>query len=113
MTTPRQSAGQPPFERAAADTLATVRGERRRPATPVLTPEEKAEADKVELSKLYCTLCGGAHALPSTTACPRLASFELDGEGKLRAGSFWAGRRWAKGRVAFIEDLHEKGEADA
>ena len=110
---PRQSAGQPLFEDAAAATIAAARGERRRPAVPVLTAEEKAEAAKVGQKNLYCSLCGGAHALPSTTACPRLASFDLDGEGRLKAGTFWPGRRWAKGRVAFIEDLHEKEDADA
>lgn len=115
MTHPRQSAGQPPFEDAAAATIAAARGERRRPVTvpQPLTEEDKAEAAKVEQARLYCTLCGGAHAMPSTPACPRLASFELDGEGKLRAGTFWPGLKWAKGRVALIEDLHEKESADA
>ena len=113
MTHPRQSAGQPPFEDQAAHSIAAVRGERRRPVPPPpLTEDDKAEAAKVGQAGLYCGLCGGAHAMPSTPACPRLASFELDGEGKLKAGTFWPGLKWAKGRVALIEDLHEKESAD-
>jgi hypothetical protein len=114
VTHPRQSAGQPPFEDAAAATIAAARGQQRRPVLPAqpLTEEDKAEAAKVAQAKLYCTLCGGAHAMPSTPACPRLSSFELDGDGKLKAGTFWPGLKWAKGRVALIEDLHEKDGND-
>lgn len=48
--------------------------------------------------------------MPGTAACPRLASFEIDGDGKVKAGTFWPGLKWAKGRVEFVEDLMEAGD---
>ena len=39
---------------------------------------------------------------------PRLATFELDGDGKVIKGSFWPGLNWAKGRVILAEDAAEE-----
>jgi hypothetical protein len=106
----------PMLENAAQDSIAAARGQVRyaRPegyeAFP-LSPAEKAEAQKAEAQHdPVCGLCGGYHYAPSTAACPRLASFELDGDGKLKSGTFWPGDKWAKGRVVFKDDTLEEDE---
>jgi hypothetical protein len=76
-----------------------------RPQVPALSPQERAEAEQAE----RCVYCAGIHAGMSTPACPRLASFELDGDGKVKAGTFWAGLEWAKGRVVLAEDAAGDG----
>ena len=53
-----------------------------------LTDEEKEDALKSAKDEI-CLLCGGLHAAPNTPACPRVASFELNGDGKLVKGTFW------------------------
>lgn len=119
MTTPgvpSAARGQPPLEQVAADTIQALRGTQRRfpPGYEPhpLTAVERKEADKVAADRIpVCGLCGGHHYAPSTAACPRLASFELDAEGKLRAGTFWKGRKWAKGTVVFKADALEDEEA--
>ena len=118
MTTPRQSQGAPAFDALAQDVIATARGDRRRyvqppQAEPPLTAEDKAKAAEIERLARVCPLCIGIHALPGTAGCPRLASFELDGDGKVRAGTFFEGKAWAKGRVILYEDLKEDdGDGD-
>ena len=112
MTTPRQSQGAPPFDAVAQDVFAATRGERPRyvqppQPEPPLTAEEKTKAAELERLKQVCPLCVGIHPLPGSPGCPRLATFELDGDGKVRAGSFFPGRSWAKGRVVLYEDLKE------
>ena len=112
MTHPRQSAGQPPFEDAAAATIAAARGQQRRPVLPVpLTPEEQAEADKAAQTAEVCLFCLGYHHAPSTQGCPRLATFQLDGQGRVTSGTYWPGRSWAKGRVVLFEDTKESEPA--
>lgn len=114
---PGASRGQPAFDALAADVIGSVRGQPRHPVVPPgyegypLSPEEAEEAKRAEAQHdPVCGLCGGYHYGPSTTACPRLASFELDGEYKLKAGTFWPGREWAEGLVVFKADVLE-GEA--
>jgi hypothetical protein len=102
---------RPPFEDEAARVLAAAR-RATVPQRPVLTQREKTEAQEAARQQRHCALCGGIHAMPSTAACPRLASFELDGDGKVRAGTFWPGKRWSKGRVLLAEDAHEDGEEE-
>ena len=53
-----------------------------------LSDDEKAEALKSAKDEI-CTLCGGLHAAPNTPACPRVASFELNGDGRIVKGTFW------------------------
>ena len=53
-----------------------------------LTDEEKEDALKSAKDEI-CLLCGGLHAAPNTPACPRVAAFELNGDGKIIKGSFW------------------------
>lgn len=102
------SGSRPPFDPAAASTLGAVRqrlaGERPHPAQPPLTEAERTEAQKAG----HCQFCAGIHAGMSTPACPRLATFKLDGDGKVMEGSFWPGTDWAPGRVIFAEDAAEE-----
>ena len=95
----------PPFDAAASQTLAAMQSHLR-PQSPMvpLTEQERAEAAKAE----HCLFCAGIHAGMSTPACPRLASFRLDGDGKLTEGTFWEGTAWAQGRVLFAEDVAEE-----
>jgi len=109
---PGGSRGGPMLEDIAQQVLQQARGQR--PAFPPgyepvpLSPEEKAEADKAAQEReVVCLLCGGYHALPSSPACPRLSSVELNGDFKIVKATFWQGRKWAEGRVVFKEDLLE------
>ncbi len=107
MTTLGAGRGQPPLEGVAQDVLAQARQQSRHRPVPPLTPAEKAEAGKVAAAKLYCGFCAGSHASPSTAACPRLASVKMNADGTVTEATFWPGRKWAKGRVVFIEDQVE------
>ena len=107
---PGSGRGAPMFEQAAQDAIAAARPRQQAwpPHEPVydlppgpLTDRERAEADK---AKEPCRFCLGYHALPNSAGCPRLASFEFDGDGRVKAGTFFEGTKWAKGRVVFIED---------
>lgn len=80
------------------------------PRPPVLTPEDRAEAEKAASENRYCLYCGGLHAGPSTPACPRLSGGKLDGDGKIVEFTFWPGTDWAEGRVIFAEDAAEDEE---
>lgn len=104
-------AGRPTFDQQAHLSLGAIR-ERldprmlTRPPEARLTATEQAQAQQAQ----HCQYCAGIHAGISTPACPRLASFELDGDGKVKAGTFWPGTDWAHGRVVFAEDAHEDPE---
>ena len=116
MTHPQQGRGAPPLEHIAQEVLGEVAGRQRRaqlpPAAVPLSEAEKAEADKVADAKNLCSFCLGLHPLPNSPGCPRLASFELDGDGKVKAGTFFPGRRWSKGRVVLFEDTKEDDDDD-
>ena len=56
---------------------------------PVLTPEEREDALKRAEDGETCRFCGAFHHGASTPACPRLATFELNGDGQVVKGSFW------------------------
>jgi hypothetical protein len=124
VTSPRQSQGPPPFENAAQEVLQAAQGHQRRYAPPAipLTAGEKAIAGSVTEAKCrqcglvhradLCCLCGCVHALPGTPSCPRLASFELDPEGRVRSGTLRLDARWMKGRVVPFGDLHEEEEEE-
>ena len=56
---------------------------------PVLTAEERKEALEAVDGKETCLFCGALHHGASTPACPRLATFELNGDGQVVKGSFW------------------------
>jgi hypothetical protein len=100
-----------------------------------LTEDEKAEALKSAKDDA-CYLCGALHAAPNTPACPRVATFKLNGDGKLVEGSFWPDAAtdssvemsrdgqvigvhhqvrggWDTSRVVFISDVADDGEAES
>jgi hypothetical protein len=117
MPGPGGARGQPALEQTAQETVAAITGVQRRRYPPGYEPaplsaEERAEAEKAEQDKAaVCILCAGYHALPSSPACPRLASVELNGDQKITKATYWPGRGWAKGRVVFREDAMEDEEA--
>ena len=53
-----------------------------------LSEDEKAEALKSAKDDI-CLLCGGLHPAPNTPACPRLATFECNPDGRIIKGTFW------------------------
>jgi hypothetical protein len=111
---PSQSRGVPPFDQAAADSLAAVHGQQRpQYAPPQPDPEQAALEQQASAAGKLCGLCLGIHELPGTAACPRLASVELNPDGTVKAATFWPGLDWAKGRVVLWESLHEKGSGPA
>ena len=111
---PAANRGQPAFDQTAQDAIAAARGQPRHWTPPPgyeaapLNPQEAAEAQKIQAERdNACGLCGGYHFMPGTAACPRLASFELNGDGTLIRGTYWPGDKWAKGRVVFKADTME------
>ena len=113
---PGSGRGAPMFEQVAQDAIAATRPRPQQwpPPEPVygqppapLTDEEKKLAAQAERAALICRLCGAVHAMPNTAACPRLASFELDADGKVKAGTFFSGTKW-QDRVVLAEELHEE-----
>jgi hypothetical protein len=113
---PGGSRGGPMLEETAQAAIAAARGQRPRyppgyEAVP-LDAEEKAEAEKAARERdEVCVLCAGYHAQPSSPACPRLSSVELNNDMKIVKATFWPGRKWAEGRVVFKEDTLE-GDGD-
>ena len=95
MTTP--PGGSPPLTRPAQDAINAARerlaGMQGRPVfpppRPALTPQDREETLKAAADGAVCLFCGGIHPGASTPACPRLASFKLNGDGKITEGSFW------------------------
>ena len=53
-----------------------------------LSDEEKADALK-SAKERACRFCAAFHAGASTAACPRLATFKLNGDGDVVEGSYW------------------------
>jgi hypothetical protein len=111
--------GQPGWQREPRVTLQAARqraertgGTHRKPPPadrrrPDLSPEERAEAAKIIGGGGGCHLCGGLHA-GDELACPRLASFRLDGDGKITEGAYWAPGEWEDPeRVILAEDASE------
>src|SRR5262249_26448448 len=96
MTHPgRTSPGFPPLEHTAQSAIAAARSRvdaltGRAPGFPVLSPEERKEALEAAGNGGAGTFCASLHAGASTAACPRLATFELNGDGKVVKGSFFA-----------------------
>jgi hypothetical protein len=99
----------PPLDSAAEATIAAMRSHLA-PRQPVLTAQDRADAEQAAAENRYCLYCGGIHAGPTTPACPRLASFKVDGDGKITEGTFWEGTAWAEGRVILAEQAAEDEE---
>jgi hypothetical protein len=102
----------PMLENAAQDSIAAARGQTRYVRPPEyepaqLTDAERAEAEKAaQGGKVLCHFCAAVHPLPSTPACPRLVSVELDGDGKVKSATFRTDTKW-QARVVLAEDLEE------
>ena len=110
--------GRPPLENAASSVLAAARGRMGpRHAYPQaappqkLTPEQQAEALDIISKGAGCRCCAGIHP-GDEMACPRLASFELDGDGNVRAGSYFADGSWDRSSVVFATDAAEEEKPD-
>ena len=58
----------------------------------------------------YCQLCGGIHAGLSLPGCPRIATFELDPDGKLRTATYWQDSEWDASGVYFTSDVETDDE---
>ena len=107
----------PMLEEAAQQSIAAARQQAPRLVRPpeyepAILSAEDAPRRPTKSQLVVCGLCACYHHAPSTAACPRLASFELDGDGKLKSGTFWPGKKWADGRVVFHEDTKEKDDSD-
>jgi hypothetical protein len=106
--------GRAPLDGAAAAVIASARqritGTRTFPPAPAkaLTDEERAEALDTISKGGGCACCGGIHAA-ADHGCPRLASFRLDGDGKLTEGTYFPDGQWDPERVIFADP---KGETD-
>lgn len=81
-----------------------------------LSEQERREASESIQSGGACRCCAGLHA-GDELACPRLATFELDGDGHLKAGSYWPPGKWETtktvvetDRVLFATDIEEDDE---
>jgi len=85
------SPGVPVFEHAAQEAIRQARSrvEAFTRPRPILTPEEREDALKRAEEGETCRFCAGFHPGASTPACPRLATFELNGDGQVVKGSFW------------------------
>jgi hypothetical protein len=98
-----------------------------------LSEEEKAGALR-DAATAACRFCSAIHPGASTAACPRLATFELNGDFDVIKGSFWPSgatetvvttdgsgkvlsvtqtsrNDWDTTRVVFADDLAEEEEA--
>lgn len=78
----------------------------RREHHPV-SPDRRDEITGQFAEGTYCNLCGGIHPGLSVPACPRVASFELDADGKLRAATFWQDGDWDTSGTYFASDVEE------
>lgn len=99
-----------------------------------LSSEEKEDALKSAKDEACC-FCAAFHAGASTAACPRIATFKMNGDGAVTEGSFWpegvvdsaiemnaAGevvavtfhesRGWNTGRVVFVDDVADEAGED-
>jgi hypothetical protein len=130
------SPGIPPLEHAARDAIHAARSRvdaltRGNLPFPVreLSGEEK-EAALRDAATQACKFCSALHPGASTAACPRLATFKLNGDGDVTEGSFWPegavetvteirdGRvvsevhrtrsEWDTSRVVFVQDVAEE-----
>jgi hypothetical protein len=104
--------GEQPFDRSGAEVIGAMRSALggRQPYQRALTEQERTEAQQ---QAQRCLFCAGIHAGMSTPGCPRLASFKLDGDGRITEGTFWEGTDWAAGRVIFAEDAAEDSEEES
>lgn len=77
-----------------------------------LSPERAADIVKAFAAGDFCVYCLGIHAGLSLPGCPRIATFELDGDGKLRAATYHADGEWDASGVYFTADVEEDDDGE-
>lgn len=118
MTTPGlgRPSGSPPLDRAASEAIEAARA-RAGIGQPItfpfaarhkLTEDERKDAQAA--AKDACTLCGGIHAAPNSPACPRVRTFELNPDGRVIKGEFWADGAFDASRILFVADAMDDSE---
>lgn len=134
-----RSPGVPLFEQDARDALRAAQerigiftGKGLPPFPPV--PREEREEALADAGNTACRFCAGFHAGASTPACPRLATFKLNGDLQVIEGSFWpdgiseyavetgpdgavttivkAASQWDTAKVVAVADMAEEEEGD-
>lgn len=73
------------------------------PQRPPLTSDEQKALDEAAEKDALCKCCSGVHA-GTELACPRLASFTLNGDGRLTGGTYWPHGQWVPPRMSLTED---------
>lgn len=71
-----------------------------------LSNEDRAEARELfraDDGSRICSFCGGIH----TRACPRVSSFELYENGKIKQAAFWPNGQWDDSFIIWPEDVFE------
>lgn len=117
MPPPSRTSPQPLLEGAAASAIHAARdraGLNQAPRFPIatrhtLTAEERASAEQTAKDST-CMLCGGIHPAPNMPACPRVAEFETNPDGRVIRGRFWPDGDWDTSRVLFVTDAAEETE---
>jgi hypothetical protein len=100
---------------AAARTRIDRAGAHRKPEFTSRQPRRLPEPDRAEAAAILsagggCELCGGLHA-GAELACPRLASFRLNGDGAITEGTYWPNGQWENPeRVILPEDAEERAD---
>jgi hypothetical protein len=79
----------------------------------ILIPELRQSAHQRFEEHQYCIYCGGLHPGISTPACPRIASFELDADGRLSSAAYWQSGDWDASDVIFSSDAEEPDDEQA
>lgn len=99
-----------------------------KPERPALTDADRAALGDVIASGAACRLCAGVHPgaevkpcaqcghqdhRAAELSCPRLATFELDGDGNIKAGSFWPDGAYDMSRTVLVEEAKEAPAGEA
>ena len=104
--------GEQPFDRTGADVIGAMRHHLGPPRPYArLTEEERTEAEAAAREEAkVCRFCIAIHPLPNGPGCPRLLTFELDGDGRVVKGTYRTDDMAWQVRVILLEDAHEDGE---
>jgi len=74
-----------------------------------LSNEEKNILEEAVRTGALCRCCNGIHA-GAELACPRLASFQVDRDGRLTGGEYWPEGMWTPPRLTYGEDDNRSEE---
>jgi len=82
-----------------------------RPPVPLTAGDRAAIAEALaDGASGVCRICGGIHVHINAPACPRLAAFELNGDGTIRSGVLHPDGWWDTSRVQWPEEAGEPAE---